>query len=227
MTATPERAVVFDLDGVLVDSEPAHFQASQRLVAPERIDEDDYARFTGLAIEPFMRWVREQYGLADSVAELTGRYAALVTAELRSGALEPLDGARELIAASRAAGWAVGLASQSIAEWVEATLEGCGLAGVFDVAVSGDDIDRGKPAPDIFLLAALRLGVAPGACVAIEDSPAGVMSATAAGMYVVQSRQATTAAPPQPDAHLVVATLRELDLAALGAQLPVAPPGLV
>ncbi len=220
MSATAARALVFDLDGVLVDSEPVHHRAARRLVAPRPLSEDDYARFTGLAIAPFMEWVRAHYGLEDSVEELIGRYAALVTAELRSGDIEPLDGASELIAAARAAGWAVGLASQSIAEWVHATLEGCGLADAFDIAVSGDDIERAKPEPDIFLLAAERLGVAPAACVAIEDSPAGVRSAASAGMFVVQSRQASTAAPPQPAAHLVVASLRELDLAALGARLP-------
>ncbi len=224
MSATPPRALVFDLDGVLVDSEPVHHRAARRLVAPQPLGEEDYARFTGLAIEPFMEWVRDHYGLEDPVEELTRRYSALVTAELRRGSLEPLDGARELIAAARAAGWAVGLASQSIAEWVHATLEGCGLTSAFDVAISGDDIERGKPEPDIFLLAAGRLGVAPAACVAIEDSPAGVQSAAAAGMFVVQSRQASTAAPPQRDAHLVVASLRELDLAALGARLPPAGP---
>ncbi len=222
MSANPARALVFDLDGVLVDSEPVHLRAAKRLVAPQPLSEEDYARFTGLAIEPFMRWVREHYGLEDSVEALIRRYAALVTAELRSGEIEPLDGARELIAAAREAGWAVGLASQSIAEWVHATLEGCGLAGAFDVATSGDDTERAKPEPDIFLLAAERLGVPPPACVAIEDSPAGVSSASSAGMFVVQSRQASTAAPPQPDARIVVTSLRELDLAALGARLPLA-----
>lgn len=224
MSATPSRALVFDLDGVLVDSEPVHLRAARRLVAPQLLSEEDYARFTGLAIEPFMEWVRAHYGLEDSVGELARRYAALVTAELRDGDIEPLDGARELIAAARAAGWAVGLASQSVAEWVHATLKGCGLADAFDVAISGDDIERAKPEPDIFLLAAERLGVAPAACVAIEDSPAGVQSASSAGMFVVQSRQASTAAPPQPAAHLVVASLRELDLAALGGRLPPAGP---
>ena len=224
MSANPARAIVFDLDGVLVDSEPVHLRAAKRLVAPQPLSEEDYARFTGLAIEPFMAWVRAHYGLEDSVEELIRRYATLVTAELRGGDIEPLDGARELIAAAREAGWAVGLASQSIAEWVHATLEGCGLAGAFDVASSGDDTERAKPEPDIFLLAAERLGVPPAACVAIEDSPAGVQSAASAGMFVVQSRQASTAAPPQPDARLVVASLRELDLAALEARLPLAGP---
>ena len=219
MSSAPRHALVFDLDGVLVDSEPVHLRASQRLVAPQRISEQDYAHFTGVAIEPFMQWVREQFGFTDSVEALTARYGGLVTEELRAGAIEPLEGARELIAAAREAGWAVGLASQSIAGWVEATLEGCGLTGAFDVAISGDEIERGKPAPDIYLLAAERLGVAPAACVAIEDAPAGVQSAAAAGMLVVQSRQASTAAPPQPEARIVAGSLRELDLAALAEQL--------
>lgn len=223
MSAGGERAIVFDLDGVLVDSEPAHFRAAQRLVAPGRISEADYARFTGLAIAPFMEWVRAHFGLDASVEELTRSYSDLVSDELRRGGLEPLDGARELIEGARESGWAVGLASQSIREWVDATLAGCGLAVAFEVAVSGDDVERGKPAPDIFLLAASRLGVAPSACVAIEDSPAGVRSASGAGMFVVQSRQASTAASPQPAANLVVDSLRDLDLAALGAMLPVGP----
>ena len=219
MSSAPTHALVFDLDGVLVDSEPVHLRASRRLVAPQRISEQDYARFTGVAIEPFMEWVREQFRFTDSVEALTARYGDLVTAELRAGALEPLEGARELIAAAREAGWAVGLASQSLAEWVAATLEGCGLAGSFDVVISGDEIERGKPAPDIYLLAAERLGVAPAACVAIEDAPAGVQSAAAAAMLVVQSRQASTAAPPQPEAQIVCGSLRELDLAALAERL--------
>ena len=217
--ASARRALVFDLDGVLVDSEPLHLRAARRLTAPHLLSEAEYARFTGVAIEPFVDWMRERYGLAESAGALRARYSALVAEELRANPPAPLDGARELIAAARAGGWAVGLASQSGARWVEATLEGCGLAGAFGAAVSGDDAERGKPAPDLYLLAAARLGTAPARCVAIEDSPAGVRAAAAAGMLVVQSLQASTAAPRQPQAAIAVRSLRELDLAALKARL--------
>ena len=219
MSAAPTRAIVFDLDGVLVDSEPVHWRAAQRLVAPHVISEEEYARFTGVAIEPFMEWLRARFEPPHSVEGLTRRYGALVTEELHSAPIEPLDGARELIAAARAGGWVVGLASQSIAKWVAATLRACGLESAFDVEINGDDVAGGKPAPDIYVRAASLLGAAPARCVAIEDSPAGVQSAAAAGMLVVQSRQASTAAEPQPLADIVVGSLRELDLASLAERL--------
>ncbi len=215
MSGSPLRAVVFDLDGVLVDSEPVHYAASLRLVAPHQIAPEEYARFTGVAIRPYFEWITERFDLGLTLDEAVDRYTRYVTEEIEQTALVPLDGALDLIAAARERGLRVALASQSVAVWVEATLRSAGMAGLFDTAVTGDQVEHGKPAPDIYLLAAERLGVAPEACLAIEDSPAGVQSAAAAGMLVVQSRQASTAAPPQPEAHLVVGSLREIDLARL------------
>ena len=209
------EAVIFDLDGVLVDSEPVHRRASRRLFAPRHLAEVEYARFIGVAVEPYMEWARERFGLDDPVERLVERYGEAVTAEIEAGALPPLDGARELIEASRARGLRAAVGSQSIAAWVEATLQSAGLDGLFDAVVSGDEVERGKPAPDVYLLAAERLGVAPERCVAIEDSPAGLQSAAAAGMLVVQSRQASSAAEPQALAQLVVGSLREVDLGRL------------
>ena len=206
------EAVIFDLDGVLVDSEPVHWRASHRLFAPHQLTMEEYEPFVGLAIAPYMTWAREHFDLDASVAELIERYAAAVTAEIESGPIPPLDGARELIDAARERGLRVGLASQSIASWVHPTLRAASLDGSFDVVVTGGEVDRAKPAPDIYLHTARLLGVAPAACLAIEDSPAGVQSAAAAGMLVVQSRQASSAAPPQPAAHVVVGSLREVDL---------------
>ncbi|MXZ62609.1 MAG: HAD family phosphatase [Chloroflexi bacterium] len=206
------EAVIFDLDGVLVDSEPLHWRASHRLFAPHKLTMEEYEPFVGLAIEPYMAWAREHFGLEASVEELTQRYSEAVTAEIEAGPIPPLDGARELIAAARARGLHVGLCSQSIADWVYPTLRAAGLDGSFDAVVTGDDVERAKPEPDIYLHAARLLGVAPAACVAVEDSPAGVRSAADAGMVVVQSRQASSAAEPQSGAHLVVGSLRDVDL---------------
>lgn len=206
------EALIFDLDGVLVDSEPVHWRASHRLFAPHQLTMEEYEPFVGLAIEPYMTWAREHFDLDATVEELIEHYAAAVTAEIESGPIPPLDGAHELIAAARERGLRVGLASQSIASWVRATLRAASLDGSFDVVVTGGDVDRAKPAPDIYLHTARLLGVAPEVCLAIEDSRAGVQSAAAAGMLVVQSRQASSAAPPQSAAHVVVGSLREVDL---------------
>jgi HAD superfamily hydrolase (TIGR01509 family) len=209
------EALIFDLDGVLVDSEPLHWRASQRLFAPRELAMEEYEPFVGLAIEPYMAWAREHFALDASVEELTRQYSEAVTAEIESAPIPPLDGAAELIAAARARGLRVGLASQSIAAWVRPTLRAAGLDESFDVVVTGDDVEQAKPEPHIYRHTARLLGVSPEACLAVEDSPAGVQSASTAGMLVVQSRQASSAAPPQPGARAVVGSLRDVDLDAL------------
>ena len=155
------EAVIFDLDGVLVDSEPLHWRASQRLFAPHELTMEEYEPFVGLAIEPYMTWAREHFELDATVEELIEHYATAVTAEIESGPMPPLDGARELIAAARERGLRVGLASQSIASWVHPTLRAASLDEAFDVVVTGDDVARPKPRPDIYVHTARLLGVAP------------------------------------------------------------------
>lgn len=205
--------MIFDLDGVLVDSEPAHRAASRRLVAPQEMGDEEYARFVGSATELFAAWIRERYGFDAGVAEIVGRYTALVAEELATRRLAALDGAHALLAALRARGQRLALASQSQPEWVSRTLEHAGLSAAFEVVVAADAVARGKPAPDIYLHTAARLGIAPGRCLVIEDSAPGVAAAAAAaaGMTVVQTRQASTAIELQAGAHVVVETLRAFD----------------
>ena len=133
MSAQPARrfeAVIFDLDGVLVDSEPVHYAASLRLVAPGQISPEEYARFTGIAMEPFLEWLEARFGLGLTPEQAIARYTRFVTEEIEGGTLEPLDGARELIAAARESGLAVGLGSQSVVVWVDATLRSASLDGL-------------------------------------------------------------------------------------------------
>jgi HAD superfamily hydrolase (TIGR01509 family) len=214
------EAVIFDMDGVLVDSEPAHREASRQLVAPHVLSDEEYARYVGSTGGVFMAFLRERYGLTASDAELDARYHTLVMAELHERGLPALDGARELLDALREQGTRLALASASQPAWVERTLAGAGLEGCFEVIVAGDAVARGKPAPDIYLHAAERLKVAPAACMAVEDSVYGVTSAHAAGMAVVQSRQASIAPPPQPGARVVIDSLRAFEVGWLERGLP-------
>jgi HAD superfamily hydrolase (TIGR01509 family) len=130
----------------------------------------------------------------------------LVMAELDAG-VPPRPGALELVAAVRAAGIPVGLASNSAREFVERALAVSALAnGHFDVVVSADDVAAAKPAPDIYLAACAALGAAPERSAALEDSPPGVAAARAAGMYVI-------AVPYFPDAVIEGASLLARSLA--------------
>lgn len=210
------EAVIFDLDGVLVDSEPAHQSATTQLVAPGAVTDEEYARFVGASVEWFAEWVRERFSLDLTVDEVIARYDELVTEQLVALQLQPLDGVVALLDAIRARELPVAVASQSQPRWVFTTLDGAGLVPHIDLIVAADAVARAKPEPDIYLHAAKLLDIAPGACLVVEDSVPGVQSANAAGMFVVQTRQASSAVEPQPGAHEVIDSMRDFDLDWLG-----------
>jgi HAD superfamily hydrolase (TIGR01509 family) len=138
--------------------------------------------------------VRDAYGLEAPVAELTRIYGEMRIAALR-GSVRPMPGAADAIAFGRAAGLRLALATSGQRAHADLSLAESGLAGLFDAEATGDEVERGKPAPDLFLLAAERLGVEPPSCIVFEDSPLGVAAAVAAGMRAV-------AVPDQRTRHL-------------------------
>lgn len=210
------EAVIFDLDGVLVDSEPAHQAATQRLIAPHAVTDEEYALFVGASVEWYATWLLERFGLRESAEALIARYDDLVTEQLLREPLPALEGAVELLEAIRGRRRPLAVASQSRPRWVRATLDGSGLRAHFDEVVTADEVGRAKPAPDVYLYTAERLGVRAEACLVVEDSVPGVQSARAAGMFVVQTQQASSAVGRQPGADAVVSSLREFRLDWLG-----------
>jgi len=206
--------VVFDMDGVLVDGEPLHFEAVNVLLGEEgkSISLDAYKPYMGTKTG----WIdmMRDYALAQPAAYYSGRYREIILEQYRRKA-EALPGAAGLVRGLRAAGMPIAVCSSSILPWVEACLERIGLAGMFDVVVTGSDIEHGKPAPDIYLLTARRLGVDPRNCLAIEDAPAGIISARAAGMTCWAVRTEYTRGLPLPDPHRELESLIEIDLAEL------------
>lgn len=202
------EAVVFDLDGVLVDTEPVHLAATRALIAPAELTDEVYEQFIGTG--GFNRWLAANYEI--TVEEIHERYSGLVRDEIERAELGPIDGAVELLEAIGGRGVALAVASQSSRGTVESTLQSVGLARYFPVIVTAGEAGRDKPAPDVYLLAAERLGVAPTACIAVEDSVHGIASASAAGLWVVQSTQASFTPPPQAEAGAVVGSLRDFDV---------------
>jgi HAD superfamily hydrolase (TIGR01509 family) len=192
-------AVIFDLDGVIVDSEPVWERVRRGYVAEHGGSwrADTQHRLMGMSTGEWAAYLSGDLGVdrtpqqvaADVVEEMARRYADEVP--LIDGAV---DAVRRL--ADR---WPMGLASSSPARLIEAALSAAGLADLFPVAVSTEQTPRGKPAPDVYLTVADRLGVAPAGCVAVEDSSNGVRSAAGAGMAVVAIPHA--AYPLDPDAR--------------------------
>jgi HAD superfamily hydrolase (TIGR01509 family) len=211
------EAVVFDMDGVLADSEPEYSAAMQEVLTPlgHSLMEQDERAVMGHSIEDTWAYLRGRFGLERDLGGLVAAYDATLMRRL-GVPREPLPGVRELIAALRQRGVPIAVASSSLPTWIEALLGGLGLDGAFDALVSAAMVEHPKPAPDVYIEAARRLGKAPERCIAVEDTPTGLASAKAAGMLAVQVRASSTAWPPLADADVVVESLREFDLSLVG-----------
>jgi HAD superfamily hydrolase (TIGR01509 family) len=173
-------AVIFDCDGTLVDSEPLAGEAWRRTLAPYgyAVTDADLAATIGIPYARTHAYLAERAAIPDAATlwpELSSELFALIDARLVS-----FEDAVRAVKELRARGVRVAVASSSARERLDRTLARAGLH--FDVSVAGDEVERGKPAPDMFLAAAARLGVDPERCVVVEDSPPGVAAGRAAGM---------------------------------------------
>ena len=205
---TPFEAIVFDNDGLLLDTEHAWTRAETALFARHgsTFTADHKRELIGTSREQSAAKVERMLGLTGRGQALMDDLHELVMEELNAG-VPPRAGALELLRAVRAAGVPIGLASNSSREFVERALAVSELAdGHFDVVVSADDVEAPKPAPDLYLAACAALGAAPERAAALEDSPPGVASARAAGMFVI-------AVPYFPDTRIEGASLEAESLA--------------
>ena len=178
-------AVIFDCDGTLVDSEPLARTAWERSLAPHgyRLTDADAEACIGLPYPRVHAYFAERVTLPEADA-LWQRFSAELFALIDSG-LAPFEDATGAARDLRARGIPIAVASSSPRERLHRTLARAGLLGAFEVTVAGDEVARGKPAPDMFLLAAARLGVPASHCVVVEDSPPGVRAGLAAGMLTL------------------------------------------
>jgi len=196
-------AVVLDLDGVLVDSEERWDEARRELVAERGGTWKDGATeaMLGMSAPEWSAYVRDELGVDMAPEEISDAVVERLLAGYRRG-LPLLPGAVEAVRAL-AARWPLGLASSSNAPVIALVLEESGLDDVIRAWVSSEEVARGKPAPDVYLEAARRLGVEPARCVAVEDSSNGLRAAAAAGTAVVAVPM--RAFPPAPDALALAA----------------------
>ncbi|OGK78179.1 MAG: hypothetical protein A2W08_12670 [Candidatus Rokubacteria bacterium RBG_16_73_20] len=179
----PYDAVVFDMDGVLVDSEPMHVDAMREVLRPLGVaytDRENREFFGHTDLEVF-RALRARHRLPVDEHELTRRRTALLLRLTRRRTV-PMPGVPEVPRRLHAHGYRLAVASSSAPELIRATVDQLGLARELREQVSGLAVGRGKPAPDVFLETARRLGVAPGRCLVVEDSRNGLLAARAAGM---------------------------------------------
>lgn len=213
------EAVVFDLDGVIIDTEEVWEEVRRGYVAEfgREFLPDSQDRMMGMSTGEWSRHLAEEVGVprtpAEVAADVLGRMA-----ERYRAALPLIPGSVEAV---RRLGehFTLGLASSSARILIDQVLATAGLTDAFQVALSTEEVPRGKPAPDVYLAAAEKLGLEPAVCAAVEDSSNGLRAAGAAGLAVIAVPHGVY--PPAPDAlaqaSLVVGSLGELTVEAVAA----------
>jgi HAD superfamily hydrolase (TIGR01509 family) len=211
------RAGIFDMDGVLLDSEPLHHEAVNELLADAGcapLSFADYAPYMGTTDEFTWNDLIRRYKLPHRFDYYRERYDEVILRHYQESSVLAL-GAETLLDALQRENLTLAIASSSRAIWVQTCLEALGIGRYFATIVSGDMVRHSKPDPEIYLLAAERIGIQPRHCFAVEDSPNGVAAAVAAGMFTVAVSTPYTEDQDTGAAHLRVQALSELDSARL------------
>lgn len=178
------KAVIFDMDGVLVDSQPYHFKADIDTMAEYGVIKGQkfYESFAGTLTADRMRTLKEMFGLDVPVEEMTIKRENMILDIMGKEDIKPVSGIPEFLRSIKEKGLTTAVASSSDYKLINLILDRLKIAQYFDSVTSGSDVKRGKPSPDVFLLAAERIGIEPAECLVVEDSENGVKAAKAAGM---------------------------------------------
>ena len=183
-----ERVILFDMDGVLVNTEPLHYRLWKQVFAERGIDLrfEAYKGCIGANGKRLMELVLEHYGVDyRDDATIFARYYQLKEENLRYGDIPRIEGVNATLAELQKRGYRMAVASSSTQDYIELCTERAGIGHFFDVRFSAQWVKNTKPAPDVFLAAAEKMGAAPEKCVVVEDSTNGTRAAKAAGMRCI------------------------------------------
>ncbi len=211
------KAVIFDMDGVIIDSEPIHYKANKRIYDKLgiKVSETEYQSFIGLSNTNMWTILKEKHSLNESIEELKELQLKENLTYLIHNQEEPIPGIESFLEVLKKKDLKIALASSSPDEYIKKVLENLNLKDYFEVAISGELFKRGKPYPDIYLHTAKLLGVKPEECVVIEDSQNGVKAAKGAGMITIGFDNVNSGNQDLSEADMVVASLEKLSIGLL------------
>ncbi len=215
------QCVIFDMDGVIIDSEPLHYQVFEIHCRDLgfKAAEEDYNAFIGCTDLDMYAFLKEKYGLYESAENLVEYKRTLFVSCLLNADIKPIPAVEPLIRQLSASGIQLALASSSEMEVIRLVLDKFNMGKLFDVVVSGTELQRSKPAPDIFLRTAALLNAEPRTCMVIEDSRNGVAAAKAAGMKCIGFQNPNSGNQDLSAADRIISHFSEIDIRELISSL--------
>lgn len=207
-------AFIFDMDGVIIDSEPLHFEVDILTLEHlgTKITKEQLERFVGMTNPEMWKIIIEEYQLSQTVLEIIDYQLSMKLNHLRDMDFEPIDGIKELLDQLKKRNIPIGIASSSPRLLIMAVLKKFQIEHYFKQIVSGEEVEKGKPAPDVYIEAARLLGVSPSQCTVIEDSRNGIIAAKAAGMTCIGYINENSGNQDLSAADRIVASIRDINI---------------
>ncbi|HHW22867.1 MAG TPA: HAD family phosphatase [Clostridiaceae bacterium] len=208
------KALIFDMDGVIIDSEPVHIQLTIDVLKDVGATptEDEIYEFIGVRNDEMWETLKKRHQISESVEQLMARQKAYKMERFFNTKLEPVDGVLDLLRAAKRKELKIALATSSPRYFAKYILKAVKASVFFDELVTADDILKSKPDPEIFLKAAQAIGVLPEECLVIEDAYFGIMAAKKAGMKCIGFRNPNSGNQDLSLADYVVSSLRDINL---------------
>jgi HAD superfamily hydrolase (TIGR01509 family) len=211
------EAFIFDMDGVIIDSEPLHNEGILKTLAYFKVSfsPENLEQYAGTTTAFLFNKIVEERGLQLSVDEMVAYKDQHVIKGIREMNLVPIPGILDLLSALKVMEIPIAIASSSAFPVIDAVVEKFQLANQFDIIMSGESLPKSKPDPAIYLLTAKQLGIDPGHCVVLEDASLGVQSAKAAGMFCIAFQNKNSGKQNLSKADQIVAKISDIDLKTL------------
>ncbi len=211
------EAVIFDMDGVLIDSEPLHISAAIALLKKFHVDTSEgyHNKYVGCSDPVKWQKIKDEFDIKSSLREILDMSVSTKLELLRQTDCNPIEGIAELLKSLYVRNIPVAVASSSPSRFIEEVIDKIKIEKYIRTWVSGENIEKSKPEPDIFLKTAELLQVNPRGCVVIEDSKNGVIAAKKAGMRCIGFKNMNSGSQDLSKADLVVDKIQDIDLCRL------------
>ena len=206
------KAVIFDMDGVLIDSEPLHFEVDQMVLRKLNIQEGKsyLERFVGYTNPAMWQLIKEEFSIESTIEELIDLQMTVKLSYLEQSNYLAIEGIKELLDELKSFKVPIAIASSSPRIFIEAVIKKIHIADYFHEWISGEEVPKSKPEPDVFLKAAELLNVHPERCIVIEDSKSGIIAAKSAGMKCIGYKNLNSGNQDLSKANLVVNRISEI-----------------